>query len=286
MIRIITDSAADFEPAEIKDLNITCIPMKVSFESEEYKENENLTKNQFYKLLEEREEFPKTSQPSPYDFQLILQDFADNEDECVIITISSALSGTYQNASLVKEMLDYSECYVIDSLNATGGQRLLVEHAVKLRNEGKSAQQIAEELEHLKHKITLFACIDTLEYLHKGGRVSKAAYTVGSFANIKPIIYLSKEGTVEVSSKALSTKSGINSVCKKFLDKKPDISYPIYILYSNNRQNAELLTKSIREQGYPIHDKNIVNIGATIGAHVGSNACGVVYVSEESASKL
>ncbi len=280
MIRIITDSASDFEPSEIQALNITCIPMTVSFENEEFKENENLTKDQFYKHLEQREEFPKTSQPSPYDFQLVLQDFADNQDESVIITISSALSGTYQNASLVKEMIDYSECYIVDSLNATGGERLLVEHAVKLRDEGKSAYQIANELETLKHKITLFACIDTLEYLHKGGRVSKAAYTVGSLANIKPIIHLSEEGTVEVCSKALSTKSGINSVCKKFIDKKPDTNYPIYILYSNNRQNADLLAKSIYEQGYTIHDKNIVNIGATIGTHVGPNACGIVYISK------
>lgn len=135
-------------------------------------------------------------------------------DECVIITISSVLSGTYQSAFLVKNMLDYENCYVVDSLNATAGQRLLVDYAVKLRGEGKSAKEIFDELEIVKTKIKLYACVDTLEYLHKGGRLSKTAYTVGTFANIKPVIRVSEEGAVEVSSKAMSMKGGINVIQK------------------------------------------------------------------------
>ena len=178
MVRIITDSAADFEPQELEKHDITCVPMQISFDDNEYKENENLTKEQFYELLENCENFPKTSQPTPYDFEVLLEEFMENGDECIIITISSALSGTYQNAFLVKNMLDYENCYVLDSLNATAGQRLLVDYAVKLRDEGKTVKEIFEELEILKTKIKLYACVDTLEYLHKGGRLSKTAYTV------------------------------------------------------------------------------------------------------------
>lgn len=280
MVRIITDSAADFESHELDKLNITCVPMQISFGDNEYRENENLTKEQFYKLLENSDSFPKTSQPAPYDFEVLLEEAMNNGDECVIITISSALSGTYQNASLVKNMLDYEKCYVVDSLNATAGERLLVDYAVKLRDEGKTAKEIFEELEVLKSSIKLYACVDTLEYLHKGGRLSKTAYTVGTLANIKPVIRISEEGTVEVSSKAMSMKGGIITVSKKLQAYTPDMDYPIYVVYSNNRKNADLLADGVSKLGYNILQENIINIGATIGAHIGSNACGVVYVSE------
>ena len=280
MVRIITDSAADFEPQELEKYDITCVPMQISYDNNEYKENENLTKDQFYELLENCENFPKTSQPTPYDFEVLLEEFMENGDECIIITISSALSGTYQNAFLVKNMLDYENCYVLDSLNATAGQRLLVDYAVKLRDEGKSAKEIFEELEIMKTKIKLYACVDTLEYLHKGGRLSKTAYTVGTLANIKPVICISKEGKVEVSSKAMSMKGGISAVSKKLQTCIPNLKYPIYIVYSNNRKNGDLLAETVQKLGFEILPENIINIGATIGAHVGSGACGVVFVSD------
>ena len=280
MVRIITDSAADFEPQELKKHNITCVPMQISFDVNEYKENENLTKTQFYELLENSESFPKTSQPTPHDFEVLLEGFMENGDECIIITISSALSGTYQNAFLVKNMLDYKNCYVVDSLNATAGQRLLVDYAVKLRDEGKASKDIFDELEILKTKVKLYACVDTLEYLHKGGRLSKTAYTVGTLANIKPVIRISEEGKVEVSSKAMSMKGGISTVAKKLQTYTPNLNYPIYIVYSNNRKNGDLLLEAIQKHEFEISPQNIINIGATIGAHVGSNACGVVFVSD------
>lgn len=280
MVKIITDSAADFEPAELRELDITCVPMQISFDNETYKENVNLTKDEFYRLLSERDEFPKTSQPTPYEFEEILKENMANGDETVVITISSALSGTYQSASLTKDSLEYENCYVVDSLSATGGQRLLVEYAAKLRDEGKSASEIFDKLMSVRDKITIYACIDTLEYLHKGGRISKTAYAVGSFANIKPIIYVSKEGKVEVAAKALSMRSGINSVYKKTEKIVPDTDYPVYIVYSNDRKNAEILAKTAVKHGFEIPPERIVNIGATIGAHVGSGACGLIYVAK------
>lgn len=280
MVKIITDSAADFEPYELEKSGVICIPMKVTFGDKQYTENQDLTKSEFYELLEKNDVFPKTSQPAPYDFEMLFKEYMEKGDECVVITISSALSGTYQNAFLVKNMLEYSDCYLVDSLNATGGQRLLVDYAVKLKDMGKTAKEIYEELEVLKGKIKLFACVETLEYLHKGGRLSKTAYAVGTLANIKPVIYVSKEGKVEVSSKALSMKSGVSLVCKKLEQYSVDLSYPVYILYSNNRKNGEMLAEGVKKAGYHVMPENIINIGATIGAHVGSGACGVVFVEK------
>ncbi|MBQ4630078.1 MAG: DegV family protein [Clostridia bacterium] len=280
MIRIITDSAADYEPNELIKKNITCVSMKIAFGSTEYQENISLSKDQFYDMLIDGDEFPKTSQPSPFDFENILQDFKNAGDECIIITISSALSGTYQNATLTAKMLEYDSCYVIDSLNATGGQRMLADIAVKLRDEGKAACEIVNIIETLKHKITLKACIDTLEYLYKGGRLSKTAYTVGSFVNLKPVIEINNEGKVEVCGKTLSIKKGLKTICNSIENNKPDSDYPIYIVYSHNKKYADVLVHNLRNLGFEIKDENIFNIGATIGAHVGPNACGYIYVSK------
>ena len=279
MVHIITDSAADFEPQELEKLHIDCVPMQVNFKDKEYKENVNLTKEEFYIMLE-KGDYPKTSQPSPYDFEMAMKKSKEAGDECVVVTISSNLSGTHQSAYLTKEMLKCDNCYVVDGLTATAGQRILVEHAVKLRDEGKSAKEIADVLENLKGRIKICACIDNLEYLYKGGRLSKACYTVGSFANIKPIIYVSHEGKVEVCAKALSMKKGIATVCKRFEEFKLDMEYPIYIVYSNKKANGEHLRQAISSCGCEVPDDNLVNIGATIGAHIGSGACGVVFVSK------
>ncbi|MBQ4527952.1 MAG: DegV family protein [Clostridia bacterium] len=280
MVRIITDSAADYEPNELIKKNIICVSMKIAFGSTEYQENISLSKDQFYDMLIDGDEFPKTSQPSPFDFENILQDFKNAGDECIIITISSALSGTYQNATLTAKMLEYDSCYVIDSLNATGGQRMLADIAVKLRDEGKAACEIVNIIETLKHKITLKACIDTLEYLYKGGRLSKTAYTVGSFVNLKPVIEVNNEGKVEVCGKTLSIKKGLKTICTSITKNKPDSDYPIYIVYSHNKKHADVLVQNLRDLGFEIKDENIFNIGATIGAHVGPNACGYIYVSK------
>lgn len=280
MVKIVTDSAADYERDELESKNIICTPMRITFGENEYIENVNLTKDKFFELLESSEEFPKTSQPSVYEYETIFNQLKADGDECVVITISSALSGTYQNALLTKNMCEYKECYVIDSLNATGGQRILVDEAVRLRDDGKSAREIADILEKLKDKVVLMACVDTLEYLYKGGRLSKAAYTVGSMVNIKPVIEVSKEGKVEVPSKALSIRQGIRTICEAFAQNPPDTNYPIYIVYTHNRKNADILAKKIRELGYDIDDERIVNIGATIGAHVGKNACGYIYIEK------
>jgi len=280
MVTIITDSAADFEPAELEQMQIICVPMKISFGETEYRENIDLTKTKFYELLEQSEEFPKTSQPAPHDFEVIFREKKEAGEETVVITLSSALSGTCQSAFMAKNMTEYESCYIVDSLHATGGQRMLVEQAVRLRDEGKTAGEIAEALASLRGRVMLYACIDTLEYLHKGGRISGAAYTIGSVANIKPIIQISPEGKVDILAKTISIRKGIQNLCNRLTEKEPDPAYPLYILYIHNRKNAELLAEQVKKCGYDASEERMVNIGATIGTHVGTGACGVVYVTK------
>lgn len=278
MIQIMTDSASDFEPWEYERMNVKCIPLCVMFGNTQYEENVDITKDEFYRLLAESKDFPRTSQPSPYTIECHLKDAFENGDETIIITLSSKLSGFYQNLNMVKAMMDYDKCYVFDGRNDTGGNRLLVEYAVKLRGEGKSASEIIAALEEVRSKIVLYACVDTLEYLHRGGRISGTSYTVGSIAHIKPIIRFNAEGALEVPAKTMGMRKGVDLLCKKVLENVPDKEYPVYIMYTADKSNGILLAKKLAEYGHPVPDEHFVHVGAAIGSHIGPNVCGMVYV--------
>lgn len=276
MVKIVTDSAADFEPAELQQMGITCIPLVVTFGDTEYRDNENLSKNRFYELLAEGEGMPKTSQASP---QVLLDIFEGNDDrEVIYITLSSGLSGTYQSAVMAQRLADRDGCYVVDSRNGTGGQRMVVEYAVRLRDAGKTAAEIVAALETMRERIELYACIDTLEYLYKGGRISQTAYTLGTLADIKPIITVDGEGKVAVPAKAMGMRKGMEYLCKRVAAKKPDEAFPLYVMYTNNPSVGSTLAEKLRGRGVAV--KDIIQVGAAIGSHIGPEACGLVYVRE------
>lgn len=280
MVRIVTDSAADLEPQEYVNLGVTCIPLTVMFGEKEYQENVNLGKDQFYELLTTSGDHPKTSQASPQILLDLFEDAKKAGDEILYITLASALSGTYQSALMMKEAADSDLCYVVDSKNATGGQRMLVEYAARLRDEGKNAAQIVEALEAVREKIVLYACIDTLEYLYRGGRISHTVYKIGTLAQVKPIIRVTEEGAIEVPAKAMGMRKGMDMLCKRLEQQKPGSEHPIYVMYTADRSNGEVLAKKVRDMGYDVPDSRIINVGAAIGSHIGPNACGIVYIEE------
>ena len=280
MVRIITDSAADLEPLEYEKLGVVCIPLRVSFGDTDYQENIDLTKDQFYRLLEQSEEFPRTAQASLYEVECLMREAMDAGDEMVVISLSSGFSGFYQNLMMTKNMLGYEKCYVIDSHTGTGGQRLLVEYAVKLRDEGRRAAEIAAMVEEMRPRIVLYACMDTLEYLYKGGRISHTAYKVGSVANVKPILHISADGLCEIPVKALGMRRGMDFMCKRLEAQRPDAGHPLYVMFTGKRENGEILAERLRSQGHEIPGEHIINVGAAIGSHIGPNACGLVYVAE------
>ena len=280
MVRIITDSAADFEPAELENFKIACIPLSVRLEDREYRENIDLSKDQFYELLASTGAMPQTSQPSP---DLLYDQFKAAKlagDEAVYISISSAISGTYQTALITLEDVECDDCYVVDSLNATGGERLLVEYAVRLRDEGKTAREIVAALESVRDKVVLFACMDTLEYLYRGGRISQTVYKLGTMAQVKPIIRVSEEGTIEVPAKVMGMRKGMDQMARRLETQKPDPSHKIYVMYTGDRTIGETLAQKIAAQGYEIPGDQIVQVGPVIGSHIGPGACGIVYIVE------
>lgn len=279
MVRIITDSSADLEPREYEQMNITCIPLGVSFGDADYQENVNLSKDQFYDLLAEGG-FPKTAQPSPQILMDLFEEAKAAGEEAIYICISSAISGTYQTACATRELVECDACYVLDSKNATGGLRLLLEQAVRLRDQGKTAREIIAGVEAIRDKVVLYACMDTLEYLYRGGRISQTVYKLGTLAQVKPIIRVTEEGFIEVPAKAMGMRKGMDMLCKRVEAQKPSMDHSFYAMYTGDRTNGVLLAEKFRAMGYDIPDEKIINVGAAIGSHVGPNACGMVYIAE------
>lgn len=171
-IQIITDSASDITDHVRED--VTVLPMTITFGETEYQDGVNLTHHEFYERLIENGELPTTSQIPPYDFETAIQKAMSEEKEVIIITMSSKLSGTWQSACIAAS--EYPQkVFVVDSENVTVGERALVEYAIRLKDQGMDTTSIVEKLETEKKNIHLIALLDTLEYLKKGGRVSKVA---------------------------------------------------------------------------------------------------------------
>lgn len=277
MIRIITDSGADFEPKEIELLNITVVPLYISFGDVTYQENVNLTKNIFYNLLKLQNQFPTTSQPSPNHFREIFSKIKRQGDEALCIFMSSKISGTYQNGKFVAKEFNIP---VIDSESACGGERILVEEAVKLRNQGKSLWEIISAVENLKKRLKLFACINTTEFLQRSGRIPHFASKISTIASIKPVISMS-QGKVQLVHKSIGMARGYHYILHRLKKYRPDTKYPIHIIYSHDHGQGVKLKEFLIGNGYPLDNHSLVNIGAVIGSHIGPGACGVAYVAKE-----
>lgn len=279
-IRIVTDSAADYSAREIEKRGIICIPMSVTFGDMTYLDGVDISKEEFFERLQDGEEFPKTSQPSPTSFLECFNEAKEAGDTVIAILISGALSGTIQSAMLARSMAKYDEIYIVDSKIATLGMRLLVDRAVVMRTQGASACQIVEELEMLRDRIRLFAGLDTLEYLYKGGRLSKTQASVGNIVNLKPVVTFTPEGMVELCGKQIGIRHAYKQIVKMLEEQKPDRNYPIYFLYSYEKKNCAGFIQFLQKKGYDVSTPKLRGIGATIGTHIGIGAFGIVYVKE------
>ena len=276
MIRILVDSSTDFTMEEIKSKNLYHVPLTISLNGQDYLSGENLTSNQFYELLTSGEDFPKTSQPSPQAFAEIFEEAKNTGEEIICVLLSSSLSGTCQSAHLAKDMVDYDGIYIVDSLTATIMTRVIVDYGLQLIEQGKSANEIVTALENMKSKVKVAAGIDTLEYLYRGGRLNKAAATIGELANLKPVITVTEEGTVSILGKCIGKNKALQFILKTLASKEIDTNFPLYTVYAYGSENTEKLEEKLKAEGYNISAR--LQLGSTIGSHVGPGAFGIIYV--------
>ena len=278
-VKIIVDSTADMS-AQAKAKVSAVVPLSVRFGEEEFKDGVTITPQKFYEMLAEGKELPTTSQPTPALFEEIYEEATADGSEVVMITISSRLSGTYQSATIAAE--DYEgKVFVVDSRSAALGTGVLAEYALQLAEQGMSGQQILETLMEKRSKVRLYAVLDTLEYLKKGGRINSATAVVGGMLNIKPMICTDDDGRIAMAGTARGLKkafSMLNENCEK--NGGVDRSMPTVVAYTG--RSDENMRKYLEENAHlwP-SDTNTTIVGATVGVHAGPGAVAVGFFSAE-----
>lgn len=278
-IRIITDSTSDISKEQAKQLDITVVPLKVIFGDVEYREGIEITIDGFYEKLVKAETLPTTSQPSPNDFLTHFQEAKVAGDSVIVLLIAGKLSGTLQSAMIAKEMSEHEDIHIIDSNTATTALRILVEEAVRLRKKGQNVHEIVTTLENLKDRVVLLAMVDTLEYLHKGGRLSKSSAILGTLLKFKPIINL-RDGAIGVVGKERGTNKGIAKIIET-IDEYGEIdkNYPVYLGYTAEDSKCIQLKEKLRER-YQFSDLLMYPVGCVVGTHAGPGACVITYVKK------
>lgn len=276
MIRIAVDSSSDYSLEELTQKNIELVPIPITIGGKTYTEGVDLKRNDLYEMIASTGDFPKTSQPSPQAYLDLFLDAKEKGDEMIYIALSSGLSGSYQAAALAKDMADYDRIYLIDSLSATFTIKIMADYACRLRMEGVSAGEIAARVEALKTKVKVSAALDTLEYLYRGGRISKAAASIGDLANIKPIITLTEDGKIGILGKCLGKNKAISFLIKHLQKISIDPAFPVYTIYSHGTDNCSKFEEKLTADGFTLSER--LQIGPTIGSHIGPEAFGIIYV--------
>ena len=273
--RIIVDSTTDLMP-EVKG-RVSVVPLTVHFGDEEYIDGVTIDHKSFYEKLVETDVHPTTSQATPAAFMAEYEKVRAAGDSAVVITLSAKLSGTYQSAVIAAA--DFENIYVVDSASATIGAAVLTELALRYLDEGLEAKEIAARLEEEKKRILIVALLDTLEYLKRGGRISKTVAFAGAVLNIKPVIAVS-DGEIMVLGKARGSKMG-NNLLEQEIEKAGGVDFSAPVLLGYTGLSDLLLRKYIEdsrrlwEEG--LDEVRFTTIGSVIGTHAGPGAIAVAF---------
>ena len=269
------DSTSDLLPATKAQVHI--VPLTVRFGDEEYVDGVTIDHKTFYEKLVETDVHPATSQASPAAFEKEYEYARNAGEAAVVITVASKLSGTYQSAMIAAQ--DYDNIYVVDGGTVAIGGGILVEYALKLLQEGLDAKQIAEKLEQVKNRIIIVALVDTLEYLKKGGRISKTVAFAGTVLNIKPVISVT-DGQINMLGKARGSKMGNNLLVQE-IEKAGGVDFSMPLLLGYTGLSDAMLLKYIEDSKHiwkgntdPVR---YTSIGSVIGTHAGPGAVAVAF---------
>ena len=268
--RIIVDSTLDMTESFCRRAWV--IPLTIHFGQEVLTDGVTITRSQFYERLVSVEAMPTTSQPSPAAFEEAYEEIARAGESAVVITISSKLSGTCQSAQIAAE--GYDNIYVVDSQNAANGAGILAEYAILCAEKGMAAPELAAHLKEKRNEICVIGVLDTLEYLKKGGRISKTVAFAGGVLNIKPVVTI-EDGRVALIGKARGSRQGNNLLVKK-IQEAGGVDFTMPILLGYTGLDDRLMQQYIQDSRELWQDGterlDSVCIGSVIGTYAGPGA--------------
>lgn len=275
-VKFIVDSTSDFTPEVLERLKV--VPLSVFFGEQEYIDGVTISRREFYEKLIETDVLPTTSQATPQAFSDAFREAVEAGQEVVAVTIASELSGTYQSACIAAQDFP-GRVFVVDSRTVTIGATVLVEYGLRLADRGMDAAAIAEELTKKREDIRLIALLDTLEYLKKGGRISKTMAMAGGLLSIKPVLTI-QDGEIRMLGKARGSKQGNNLLVSE-IEKAGGVDFSMPLMLGYTGLSDQLLTKYTADsaalwQGHGDALRRTC-IGSVVGTHAGPGAIAVAF---------
>lgn len=279
---ITTDSNSDLPQSYIEKLGTIIIPQYYSFGDTVYGDELHMPASEFYARMKNGE-LPQSQANNPTVIEDKFRSVLNQDCDIIHIAFSSSLSGSYNNVCMVARELseEYPDAKitVIDSLNVSLGETILVLHANEMKENGASYEDIVSRIEEIKNHINVQFTVNDLFHLQRGGRVSKTIAVVGSALNLKPFLYVNEDGGLSSAGTARGRKKSIKELVERMkstLDKTPDYSLPVGIIHGNCLDEAEMLAEKVKaETGFT---QVIINeISPSIGTHAGPGTLGIIY---------
>lgn len=275
-IKIITDSTADLSKELYDKHNIEVLPLLISFGEESYLDGVEIDSEKVFERIEQDDILPTTAQVTPNRFMEAYKKYLDEGYKIISIHMSSAMSGTYQSACIAKDSLESDDIVIIDSRNVTSALGILVLKAVKLKEKGYDIFEIETELNKIKDNVELSVCFESLEYLVRGGRISKTAGIVGSVLGIKLILEI-KDGLMSVKDKIRGTKKAIKKIISDLENANLDEEVPVILIDVDNIEIKDALREYMKENKVDFIE---CPVGSTVSIHSGPRCCGLVFLTK------
>jgi len=275
-IKIITDSTADLSKEIYEKYDIEVLPLLINFGEESYLDGVEINPNKIFERIEKGDVLPTTAQVIPSRFIETYKKYLSEGYKIISIHMSSSMSGTYQSACIAKETLETQDIIVIDSQNVTAALGILVIKATKLREKGYDIAKIEEELNNIKDKIRLSVYFDSLEYLVRGGRISKTAGKVGGMLGIKLILEI-RDGLMSVKDKIRGNKKSIKKIISDLENANLDDEVPVILIDVNNIEIKEALRAYMKNNKVDFVE---CPVGSTVSIHSGPGCCGLVFLNK------
>ena len=275
MIRLVVDSTFDFSNEFISSHELDVVPLSVQFGTQSYKEKIDLTTEEFYQKMSASSDLPKTSQPAPQLWLEVFEKAVETKDQLIVMTLSSGLSGTYQSACMAAELCSDATIEIIDTKNVTLGSQIQALEVLRMIELGLPYEEIVSKARENVSKVRLFALINTLENLIKGGRLSKVEGAVGSLIAIKPFISVDEEGKLVTVSKSRGLRKGISTMVDTMKNDEIDASKPMVCGYTYVDETMNQFLAACDDERFVPGLKT--SIGAVVGTHAGANAVGIAY---------
>jgi DegV family protein with EDD domain len=278
-VAIATDSTANIPPDLVEKYNIHVIPQCLNWEDQTYLDGIDITQSEFYARLEDAKELPTTSQPSPGEFHEFFSKLAEDHDAIVGIFLSEFLSGTIASATAAVEKMPEFPIEVVDSRSTSMGLGFMVLAAARSLEEGKSSTEAAGIAEAMKPDTHAIFVVQTLEFLHRGGRIGGARRLLGSMLSIKPVLHL-EDGKIEPLASVRTKRKALAHVLDHIAaDIAGKGAFHASVIHAAASQEAAVFSEQVRERFSPV-ELFTTELSPVVGTHTGPGLVGLGYYTE------